>query len=460
MKGFSLLFYLITNLRTQLKKHRLQPDKLCWRIIAQGTPVPDQTYDLAVAYLEGGSTYFVADAVHAKKKAAFVHIDYADAGYHKGLDLDSYSRIDRIFSVSKEACESFCRIYPEYQDKCFLFRNILDTKQIRSRRIKNLAPNDPFIKSRARYKLLTVGRLNYQKAYDIAIPALRILRDRGYDVDWFVLGEGSLKKELCRQIDRENLTGHFVLLGSKENPYPYSRLADLYVHATRFEGKSIAVQEAKILGCPILVSDCNGNREQVKDGVDGSVCALTPESVSTKIEELLENEMFNNKLAMESLTLLKGDFKGLDKTKKTLIVSNNCSFDLSTSSTNTLGSFCKDYFAEKGYMVDTFDINKVNQNVISELNTLVKKYDAIVLAFSNVQTKNETQIINLVNTITKNNKEFIVIGLDSPYDIMCYGNISIYINVYGYQKASCYAISRFLNGEFKACGKSPIKINY
>lgn len=177
-------------------------------------------------------------------------------------------------------------------------------------------------------------------------------------------------------------------------------------------------------------------------------------------EELLENEMFNNKLAMESLTLLKGDFKGLDKTKKTLIVSNNCSFDLSTSSTNTLGSFCKDYFAEKGYMVDTFDINKVNQNVISELNTLVKKYDAIVLAFSNVQTKNETQIINLVNTITKNNNEFIVIGLDSPYDIMCYDNISIYINVYGYQKASCYAISRFLNGEFKACGKSPIKINY
>ena len=170
--------------------------------------------------------------------------------------------------------------------------------------------------------------------------------------------------------------------------------------------------------------------------------------------------MFNNELAMESLTLLKGDFKGLDKKKKTLIVSSNCSFYLSTSSTNTLGSFCKDYFAEKGYMVDTFDINKVNQNVISELNTLVKKYDAIVLAFSNVQTKNETQIINLVNTITKNNKEFIVIGLDSPYDIMCYDNISIYINVYGYQKASCYAISRFLNGEFKACGKSPIKINY
>ena len=289
MKGFSLLFYLITNLRTQLKKHRLQPDKLCWRIIAQGTPVPDQTYDLAVAYLEGGSTYFVADAVHAKKKAAFVHIDYADAGYHKGLDLDSYSRIDRIFSVSKEACESFCRIYPEYQDKCFLFRNILDTKQIRSRSLKNLVPNDPFIKSRARYKLLTVGRLNYQKAYDIAIPALRILRDRGYDVDWFVLGEGSLKKELCRQIDRENLTGHFVLLGSKENPYPYYRLADLYVHATRFEGKSIAIEEAQILGKAIVASDCTGNREQITDGISGRLIPLTATAIANAVGALLDS---------------------------------------------------------------------------------------------------------------------------------------------------------------------------
>ena len=81
-----------------------------------------------------------------------------------------------------------------------------------------------------------------------------------------------------------------MLLGSVENPYPYYAQCDLYVHATRFEGKSIAIQEAQILGCPILVSDCNGNREQVEDGVDGAMCALTPEAVSTKIEELLEDE--------------------------------------------------------------------------------------------------------------------------------------------------------------------------
>lgn len=289
MRGFALLKYLFGNLRTQLKNHRIQPDKLCWRIIANGTPVPDETYDLAVAYLEGGSTYFVADAVHARKKVAFVHIDYQNAGYHKDLDLDSYSRIDRIFSVSQEVSESFCKVYPEYQDKCFLFRNILDTKRIRSRSQETLAPTDAFCQSHAKYKILTVGRLNYQKAYDIAIPALRILRNKGYDADWFVLGEGSLKKELQRQIASENLTGHFVLLGSKENPYPYYRLATLYVHATRFEGKSIAIEEAQILGKAIIASDCTGNREQITDGITGRLIPLTASAIAESIGKLLDS---------------------------------------------------------------------------------------------------------------------------------------------------------------------------
>ena len=87
-----------------------------------------------------------------------------------------------------------------------------------------------------------------------------------------------------------NLKEDFLLLGAKENPYPYYKQCDLYVHATRFEGKSIAIQEAQVLGCTILVSDCSGNREQVENGTDGILCQLSPEDISRKISELLGNE--------------------------------------------------------------------------------------------------------------------------------------------------------------------------
>ena len=289
LRGFKLLGYLCRNLIQQIKQHHLAPDKLLWRIIANGTKAPKDSFDLAVAYLEGGSTYFVSDFVKAKEKASFLHIDYQKAGYNKSLDLDAYSRITRIFSVSKEAGESFCQVYPEYREKVFLFRNIINTDWIKQMSQQELPATDPFIQSTARYKLLTVGRLNYQKAYDIAIPALRLLREHGFDADWFILGEGPLEKELRTQIRQEGLEEHFILLGSQANPYPYYRQATLYIHATRFEGKSIAIEEAQVLGKAIVASDCTGNREQIVNDISGYLVPLNAEAIVKHIEQLLSN---------------------------------------------------------------------------------------------------------------------------------------------------------------------------
>lgn len=50
------------------KKGKIQPDKILWRVISDGSPRLQETYDLAVAYLEGGSTYYVAEHVKAKRK--------------------------------------------------------------------------------------------------------------------------------------------------------------------------------------------------------------------------------------------------------------------------------------------------------------------------------------------------------------------------------------------------------
>lgn len=287
--GFRLRKYFMKNLKIQLRRKRFQPDKLFWRLIAYGTKPPKETFDLAIAYIEGGSTYYLADCVSAKKKAAFIHIDYKKAGYHKGLDLDAYKKIDRIFSVSKEAGKSFLKVYPEYKEKLFLFRNIIDTERIIKKSRLSLPATDPFLLSKAKYKLLTVGRLHYQKAYDIAIPALKLLRSKGYDADWFILGEGPLEKELKKQIAETGLTGHFHLLGSKENPYPYYLACDLYIHATRFEGKSIAIEEAQVLGKAIIASDCTGNREQIISGENGILISLTKENIAEAVISLLDH---------------------------------------------------------------------------------------------------------------------------------------------------------------------------
>ena len=92
-----------------------------------------------------------------------------------------------------------------------------------------------------------------------------------------------MRESLEEQIKEAGLETDFILLGVKSNPFPYCKDCDFYVHATGFEGKSIAIQEAQTLGKPILATDCSGNREQINDGVDGLLCPLTPEAVSAQI---------------------------------------------------------------------------------------------------------------------------------------------------------------------------------
>ena len=149
-------------------------------------------------------------------------------------------------------------------------------------------------------RILTVGRLTAQKAYEVSIDAMKLLKDQGVKARWYVLGEGELREKLQDRINRLGLEQDFILLGAKENPYPYYVQCDLYVHATRFEGKSIAIQEAQTLGCAILVSDCSGNREQVVNDVDGMMCSLTPEAISEQIKLLLENNEKRRQLGKQA----------------------------------------------------------------------------------------------------------------------------------------------------------------
>ena len=272
--------YLLKNLYRMCREKRIQADKLCWRILAEGAPELNETYDLAVAYLEGGATYYVADRVRAKKKAAFVHIDYVQAGYGKALDLDCYQRMDHIFTVSNEVKEHFLEVYPSYENKVSVFPNLVDQKRV----CRLAEEGEGFSDAFHGVRILTVGRLTEQKRYDVAIDAMALLKKTSpVPVRWYVLGEGALREQLERQIQKLGLEKEFHLLGVKANPFPYYRGCDLYVHATGYEGKSIAIQEAQILGKPILATDCSGNREQIEPDVDGRLCRLDSQSVSDEI---------------------------------------------------------------------------------------------------------------------------------------------------------------------------------
>lgn len=287
---FRGLPYLIKQLFIMVKNKRFLADKLLWRVAAMGAPKIRESFDLAVAFLEGGSAYYVADYVDAETKAGFIHIDYVQAGYTRSLDRDCYTRFKKVFCVSEEVREVFATVYPEVSGE--VFHNLISRGRIREMAEEPGGFSDDFDGVR----ILTVGRLNAQKGLEVSIRALKLLKEAGVRARWYVLGEGDERTRLEACIREQGLEEDFILPGTVSNPYPYFAQADIYVHATRYEGKSIAIQEAQILGCAVLVSDCSGNREQVEDGVDGLLCEFAEASVRDGILRLLREEGLRERL--------------------------------------------------------------------------------------------------------------------------------------------------------------------
>lgn len=290
-------------------KDAQQTEKIMRRMLADGSCALPGKFDLAVAYLEGPATWYVAEKVKAQRKAAFLHTDVVHAGYSRELDGGCYEVCDRIFAVSSDVRKSFLKIYPEYTGKTKLFFNIINREHIRERALEPGGFTDTYDGIR----LLTVGRLYYMKGFDIAVKAADILVKRGCRFRWYILGEGEEKKKLQRQIREAGLGAVVYLLGAMENPYPYFSQTDIYVCASRFEGKSIVIEEAQALGKPVVATACTGIEEQIDSGTDGLVVGMEPESLADGIEKLINDKGLRNKYGQAAYERKSAYQNGLDE---------------------------------------------------------------------------------------------------------------------------------------------------
>ena len=296
--------YFCRVLAHQIKNRHLDFSKLFWRLLARDAKRFDEEYDLAVAFIEGAATYYVADFVKARRKATYVHIDYLAAGYSPRLDRKYYDKFDRVFCVSDTVRKVFLEAYPEYGDKTFFFHNMVPRERI----LRLAKEGEGFSDGFDGLRILTVGRLHYQKAYDLAIPALAELLRRGHNVRWYVIGEGAEEDNLRALIKENGVEDSFILMGCFANPYPYIAGCDIYSQASRFEGWCIALAESLVLARPVLASRCAGNEEQVTDGQTGVLIDLSTENIVEGMEKLITSPELRAKLT-ENLSGVALDFK-------------------------------------------------------------------------------------------------------------------------------------------------------
>jgi glycosyltransferase involved in cell wall biosynthesis len=268
-------------------------------------PPVTESYDAALAYWGERTMFYMIDKVPAaKKKIAWVHFEYRDDKCDEETYAAYFNSCDFIVNVSSAADTALKSKFPEIRDKCVLLENIRNAGFIRRRALE--AGSFPDANHFSGLRILTVGRLAEQKGIDMIPEILRELKKDEYELRWYIIGEGeqSEKDKIINLALKYNVGEMLIFLGMTKNAYPYMRDCDIYVQPSRFEGKPVAVEEAKIMRCPIVAANYLSAREQLAGGKYGLVADINPASLYENIKILIEDpavrESFIKALAAEN----------------------------------------------------------------------------------------------------------------------------------------------------------------
>lgn len=206
---------------------------------------------------------FALKKCKASKKIAWVHADFIATGLATKKNYRTYKCFDKIISVSKECMKSFVKSYPKLEDRCDYCYNFVPTDEI----IKKASEKkDVFEKNENTIIFFSACRLVKVKGIVPALRALLPIWKENVDLKWYIAGEGTERAEIEEFIKQNHLEDKVILLGFKDNPYPYINEADYLFLPSLHETFSMVVGEAHILGTPVIASDIPIMREVTGEG--------------------------------------------------------------------------------------------------------------------------------------------------------------------------------------------------
>lgn len=147
--------------------------------------------------------------------------------------------------------------------------------------------------------ILSVGRLTYQKNFQLLVKIASIILTKYPDWKWEICGEGEERKELEKLIADNRLEGKLILRGQVKNIYSEYKKYSFMVMTSRYEGFPMTLIEAEANRLPLIAFDIpTGPNEIIEDGVNGYLIRNNNiDSMIAKIIELIENESLREKMA-------------------------------------------------------------------------------------------------------------------------------------------------------------------
>lgn len=246
-----------------------------------------ERYDTCIGFRTGIATDLTVYGIQADKKILWWH--------HGEINVkDTYGKVagksDYLVAVSEYCRQMIIKKFPGLEPKIIVIPNMIDQTVLQNQ-ADEYNPNYENEKT----NIVSVGRLSPEKRYDLAVLCAAHLRNKGYDFDWYLIGNGPELSRLKKMVNEYGLTQMFHFVGELSNPYPYISNADLFAHPSYVESQGIAVLEALALNIPVIATDSGGVQEFIVNNQNGFICRKGTEDFFNMMEltvsdkELREN---------------------------------------------------------------------------------------------------------------------------------------------------------------------------
>ena len=243
-------------------------------------------YDLAISFND--PHYIIGKKVSAKVKLAWFHTDASRIQFCDDIEKEMWGMSDYVVNVSEDCKVAFDRSHLFLDmSHSLVIENIL-SKQMVLKRSVEFNPNKEMVSGMSTV-LLSIGRFSTQKNFDNVPDICLRLIESGLDIKWYLIGYGGDEPRIRQKIAEAGMEERVIILGKKDNPYPYLRACDLYVQPSRYEGKAVTVREAQLLEKPVVITNYATSGSQLEDGVDGVVVPMDNAGCAAGIAALLRD---------------------------------------------------------------------------------------------------------------------------------------------------------------------------
>ena len=249
--------------------------------------ISEKDYDLAIGFTI--PYYIVAEKVKAKHTAVWLHTDYSKLAGDTDEELKVWSAYEYIVSISYDVTKAFLSKFPSLENRIVEIENIVSpeliAQQAKAEDVHTEMPHEQGV-----VRLLSVGRFTSAKNFDNVPDICKRILNNGFAIKWYIIGFGGDESLIKRKIIESGMQNNVILLGKKDNPYPYIAECDMYIQPSRFEGKAVTVREAQILNKPVIITNYPTAKSQLRDGVDGIIVPLDNERCAKGICDVLSNK--------------------------------------------------------------------------------------------------------------------------------------------------------------------------